>query len=520
MPIIKDGNVYRTEYEQLVHLTEKHTEQLSINENVSRQLQELSTATNIGGYNYVRFSFEKAGTFYKIKNDVINTNIISSEGDYFEISSGNEKDIPAYGYFVGNEIKITENGHGDFIYNHTQLLIRNVTKNVQEINSDIELEEFEGTGLLDYNANELKNQIFNVLDDLQYNRKTQYVSFDLNKDGKYNFVFVGVISDGANGKSIKTAIESTFSSILSQCQSGDTILIAEDFIRMINVITGYIPKAGDLILFNSSSSIVKIGSILGEKGEKGDKGDRGVQGIQGVQGEQGPQGIQGQQGLQGYSSPILKIRNIVPNENNLPTYSSIDVGDAYIVINTTTPQITYDLYFKTLDGDDWSIIRNWGYEVGPQGAQGPIGPQGLQGVQGPQGERGEVGPQGPAGLNGSSFPTRTYFVNISGQLYSDNYLNLNLIFSRSDNIALTKENLFDVLKQQDQMVIGATGYFRDRTPYTSEYKMKSIVQIRTYPKRSDALMDITYLDASKEGVRSVNVEQYNNDLSVSIRWIN
>ena len=64
----------------------------------------------------------------------------------------------------------------------------------------IEYENFEGTWLNDYEPIDRKNQLFTVIDDIEYRTKTQYVSFDLNGDGVYNYVFIGVIDNGKDGK--------------------------------------------------------------------------------------------------------------------------------------------------------------------------------------------------------------------------------------------------------------------------------------------------------------------------------
>lgn len=391
--IVKDGNVYRTEYEQIVHLTEKHNEQIEINKNVSRQLQDLSVSANLGGYNYVRFAFNKNGTFYRFKDEELSTSIASDVNDYFEVFSGNERDIPAYGYYNGHNVILSENGKGDFIANYPTLTLRNVTKNIEETISIFELEVFGGTSLLDYNPQVVKRQLFNILEDLSYNRKTQYVSFDLNKDDVYNFVFVGVISDGADGKSIRPANNQNIETVKMVSKSGDSILFVEDMTEPLYV-GSETPLRGDVFIYQSSSSIVKSGSILGEKGEKGDKGDKGDQGIQGVQGIQGNQGIQGVQGVAGQTNPVFRIMDFLDNPQDLPPFSSAIEGDAYIVTKTTGATISYDLYFKTVLGDNWNILPNWGVERPSQGIQGPIGPQGIQGVQGIQGEKGERGASG------------------------------------------------------------------------------------------------------------------------------
>lgn len=57
MAIYKDGNIYRTYEEQVDHLTEAHRDQLTVNSNLSEQLNKLIENTSYGGQNLVRFSF-------------------------------------------------------------------------------------------------------------------------------------------------------------------------------------------------------------------------------------------------------------------------------------------------------------------------------------------------------------------------------------------------------------------------------------------------------------------------------
>ena len=95
MALIKDGKVYRTIEEQVKHLTEAHLAQLTQNKNINMQLQELTISSNLGGYNLVRFAFQKSGTFYRLSSTSISCPLTCSANDYIEISSNNGNDIPA-----------------------------------------------------------------------------------------------------------------------------------------------------------------------------------------------------------------------------------------------------------------------------------------------------------------------------------------------------------------------------------------------------------------------------------------
>lgn len=219
MALYKDGNVIRTYEEQVDHLTVAHREQLNLNENFSRELNELSVASNLGGYNLVRFAFEKQGTFYKIANENITVDLIGAIGDYVEIMTNNLNDIPAYGYFTA-EHTISITWFGDFTEQYSKFTVNNVTSG-QSNEETIETIAFTGTSLSDYNPNECKKQLFYIISDLAFNTRTQYVSFDLNRDGVYNFVFIGGVTNGVDGKSVYTVNNSNIATVIQ----GITLMI-------------------------------------------------------------------------------------------------------------------------------------------------------------------------------------------------------------------------------------------------------------------------------------------------------
>ena len=393
MALYKDGNIYRT-YEQVNHLTEEHRKQLNINENVSKSLQDLTVAANLGGYNLVRFAFQKQGTFYKMPNKVITVVNSGNIGDYVEISSNNANDIPAYGYFT-SEKEITLSFFGDFIDNYTEITIHNVTKNVQE-NIKVSLVKFEGTSLLDYDPMTHKKQLFNVITDIEHGTRTQYVSFDLNSDNIYNYVFLGAILQGKDGANSYVTDGINTEIIANIMQINDSILFAAD---NTTVYVNPNAKNGDIYVYTGSGNFEKRGNIKGDTGPQGPKGDTGPQGLQGVQGIQGnigPQGPKGEKGDNG-DQGILIFTGVLNSVDELPPFLSTTVGDAYRVINTSGSIVTYDLYFHAKNGNDWDIQPNWGGVKGDKGDTGQRGPTGPQGIEG---EPGPAGPQGPAGTNG------------------------------------------------------------------------------------------------------------------------
>lgn len=423
MSLIKDGNVYRTIEEQVKHLTDSHLEQLTQNENFSNQIQELTVAANLGGYNLVRFSFEKQGTFYRFSDNQVQCPLNCDTNDYIEIYSDSNNDIPAYGYCDGND-SINLSFLGDFEQNYQVLNIRNITKNTKGT-INVSLTTFTGTSLLDYDPNNVKKQLFNIINDLAYNSRTQYVSFDLNNDGVYNYVFVGINVNGKNGRGFYATNSIDFNEVLLQMSEGDLLLISStgSEIPYINN-----PNRGDVYIYNGNNTFELKGSILGPKGDKGEKGDQGIQGIQGEKGETGAQGIQGEKGEPGTPGSTINILDgIYSNPSELPSFSSVNVNNGYLVIDTSGSLVTYDLYYKAEDGSDWSIVPNWGGIPGPKGDKGEKGDPGNQGIQGEQGIQGVQGNQAPY-YNGFYNPGKVPTI-------GDNYsLNVNDFNSIPQNI--------------------------------------------------------------------------------------
>ncbi|MCI7030795.1 collagen-like triple helix repeat-containing protein [Clostridium sp.] len=395
MALYKDGNVYRTYEEQVNHLTEAHRKQLDINKSVSNELNELSVASNLGGYNLVRFSFEKQGTFYKIANKRINVSLIGTINDFAEIMTNNPYDIPAYGYYV-DEHTIEIAWFGDFIEQYEQFTVNNVTSG-QSNAETIETVAFTGTSLADYNANDVKKQLFNIISDLSYGTRTQYVSFDLNRDNVYSFVFIGTVANGKDGKNVYTVGNNNIQDILAKIVVDDSVIFAEDNTTSYIVSSA---KIGDVYKYNGNTEWEKVGNIRGAQGIQGIKGDTGEQGIQGIQGIQGVRGEKGEKGDKGDPGDqgLLIHDAILNSTSELPVFSTAKIGDAYRIMNTSGAIVTYDLYFKSVDGTDWSIQPNWGGVKGDKGDKGDPGEPGIQGIQGIQGEKGEKGDPGEPGV--------------------------------------------------------------------------------------------------------------------------
>lgn len=382
MSLIKDGKVYRTPEEQLLHLTEKHLEQVVLNENISKKIQELTVASNLGGYNIVRNAFSLKNSFH-IKTVVIPEDLDDAFCNSFvTLETFNYADIPAYG-FIDKSKKINIIFYGDYVENFSELKLIS-RNNFVRITIPVEMEYGEATSLIKLDANLYKKQVFTVLDDLDYGCSTQYVSYDINNDGRYEFVYIGPNKNGKDGKSVYTANDEDYEFVRSSLKIGDILVCASSIQSTINHQTKEMgSNAGDVLEFISGNEFVFKGSIIGATGEKGQKGDRGPQGLQGIQGVQGIQGEKGEQGEKGKDGVYLNIKSgILRDASELPQFNLANVGDAYRIMNLSGTYVSYDLYFKTSDGVDWDIQPNWG---GVKGEKGDKGDRGLQGIQGPAG---------------------------------------------------------------------------------------------------------------------------------------
>lgn len=445
MALYKDGNVIRTYQEGVEHLTEAHRKQLTINENFARDISEISVAANLGGTNLVRFAFQRDGAnYYQIEGNIIDPGSISNddfyteseEGDYVEISGFASSDIPAYGYihFIGNTLYVNLEFRGDFTAQYYQLQMINVTKGIKTDAEymSIMVSPFQGTALIDYDPQTHKKQIFNVLQDISYNTRTQYASFDLNNDGIYNYVFVGVNVNGKDGVSHYSANINTFLYVFNRMRVDDDVLLIGGGWAGSFIPSG---KEGDIWIKRQGSPVLeKLGNIKGPKGDtgpQGPKGDTGEEGLQGVPGIQGPKGDKGDKGDVGEQG--IKIHTGVLNSpSELPDFSTALSGDGYRIINTSGTVVKYDLYFKAVDGTDWDIQPDWGGVEGPKGDRGDVGPEGPRGIQGPkgdtgpqgtqgtQGPAGPIGPKGDKGDEGNTVPNTMFLNENIGMLIAEN----------------------------------------------------------------------------------------------------
>jgi hypothetical protein len=274
MPIMQDGNVYRTFEEQLIHLTNAHRNQLVINEDLRKELSDISTASNLGGFNLVRFAFNREGVFYRFeKNQLMNFNSIelsgSQIGDYFEIHTGNVKDIPAYGYLESKGatqsiLNVRIAFGGDFTVGSQAYRVINITRRLTYV-INLFATPFAGTWLYDNNPNDYKKQLFNVISDLDFNGvQTQYTSFDLNGDGIFNFVFIGTLRNGTDGFSVYATNGDDFDDVLTKIIANDLLIIGGITPQINSYMTN--AKIGDIWIYNIDSTFAYKGNIRGHRG--------------------------------------------------------------------------------------------------------------------------------------------------------------------------------------------------------------------------------------------------------------
>lgn len=388
------------------------------------RVQQLEAGSNLGGANLVRFAFTKSQTsdFYKINTFTITIPSDWQEGNFVEFHNENILDIPAYGYIVNGLIELQF--LGDYTSPVTELLGINTNTGTKAVITNIGTASFNGTSLLDIDSQTHKNQIVNILTDLDRGGTTsQYVSFDLNSDGIWSWIYIGASGrDGQNGTkifSIATAEQLTLA--LSQASIGDIFLFGA---------SNLIYPIGDLQKITALTPLVTyeyVGNILGPQGIQG------VQGIQGeialtynsiitinedpkpsalplanfnrlpiveeyfnapwinsdtnksyicvfkvdsvtptgpvnclliaqgeTTGEIGPQGIPGQD-----SGDFLRIKPGIYTPANLPDFATTTERDAFIVSITSGANPTYDLYIHAVGGTAYTIVHNWGGVPGP-----------------------------------------------------------------------------------------------------------------------------------------------------------
>lgn len=72
----------------------------------------------------------------------------------------------------------------------------------------------------------------------------------------------------------------------------------------------------------------------------------------------------------GQDAEPFTIMDGIYTVSTLPGYEDAFVNKGYIVLDTSPPTNTYDLYIKTETGSNWTVVDDWGGVPGPAGANG------------------------------------------------------------------------------------------------------------------------------------------------------
>ena len=171
---------------------------------LASRISSLEAGANLGGANLVRFSFiTDSNNYYQLMDDIELGTLPAGwqNGDYIEVHSSYRNDIPAYGYIDGTTLVLEY--MGDFVAEYEELTATNTTSGTSIELSISRYETFAGSMLVDIDADNAKSQIVTVLQDVTRNLSTQYVSFDLNNDNNWSWVYIGPVgTDGRDGFSI------------------------------------------------------------------------------------------------------------------------------------------------------------------------------------------------------------------------------------------------------------------------------------------------------------------------------
>lgn len=391
---------------------------------LASRISSLEAGANLGGANLVRFAFTTDNNdYYRLMDDLELVTLPATwqSGDYIEVHSRFKNDIPAYGYIDGTMIVLDY--MGDFVIQYGVLKATNITRGTYKQLSIPRYETFAGSMLVDINANNAKSQIVTVLNDMSRNLSTQYVSFDLNDDGIWNWVYIGPIgTDGKDGFSINPFSTLTqYNLILANAKAGDTLLDG----------AGVVFNKGDLktILALQPTVVFRdTGNILGPQGEQGEQGLVGpttlmsIQAITGVtdvaqdsivtiqdtqlnrEAKLGEYltfiyintatsnsfmvnaivttvgstsitatvlqatmitGVRGPQGTAGPAGQSLNIQEGIYIPTTVPVFNTTAEGDAFIVIDTSGSLNTYMLYIHGAGGTEYTVVDNWNGVSGP-----------------------------------------------------------------------------------------------------------------------------------------------------------
>lgn len=397
-------------------------------------------------------------TYRFIEDYVINISLPGNVGDAFELAAEQtDQYINAIAVKI-NETQVKIYVQGDYIENTSEFTLINMTTGESEsltIHGALALQEASYLGQFDANDPDNRNKQITVINDLETNSKNVvFASVDYSGDGVYNWVKIGSLLNGKDGKSIYI-IDDTDN--IQYIEEGDIFIYTGSSTTYEGV--SLIPY--DLVEVGSDSITVK-GNIKGPQGIQGEPGEDGQDGqdgstptiqdgywyINGVStgvkaiGEDGTDGQDGvsfdmQTGLYSVPANWGETGNVGPNGETLlqlPALPTTGVeGKAYVVYDPLTTPLKpyYDLYYTHDNISTWTIIHPFSGAPGRDGTDGytpyiyngywyingtstgvpATGPQGATGATGPKG----VNPKG-AWVANSSY-TKDDIVTYNGSAY-------------------------------------------------------------------------------------------------------
>ena len=272
---------------------------------------------------------------------------------------------------VGFSSWIINNSKGDTTENFNitfgEVIDNTISANITSSDVSVSFDALEA----DLCTNEITNGDGNV-EDLNYGARTQYVSFDLNSDGVYNYVYLGANPIGENGKNVYTINNLNSSEILNKSVYGDSIIVAIS--SSSDIIPGFTSNIGDVYQKTGDSTYKYIGNIRGPQGDVA---------------------LTYNKELKMTSSP-----GITTSYNNLNTedFNRQPVSGEYVNVYgygldgyTSVEGKSYNLLCAvTNTNSDYTSLKIIQYfettgKQGPKGDIGNTGPKGDQGIQGPSG---------------------------------------------------------------------------------------------------------------------------------------
>ena len=316
--------------------------------------------------------------------------------------------------YISTVIEMTPTGSvillpGDYSTQMTTLTALNVVTGLPEGSVTVVQTYQAASNLAQYDATINEGVRTTVLHDADGTRR-DYVSIKLTNSASSTWVRYGVITDGRDGRSIYEITATSLAGVLAIARQWDIFVATQDF---TDVATGLTFNNGDVGLYNPYAS--PIWAASGNIAVKGDTGatpnitaaaqalapgsqptvdvtgtpenptmtfglvtgDTGV-GIQSITtsriGSQTTVLITMTDNTpytfvvnDGDAAMPFNIAQGIFTQATLPAFSSAPANTAFVVLNTSPPVNTYDLYIKSGTNTAWTIVPNWGGTPGDTG---------------------------------------------------------------------------------------------------------------------------------------------------------